>query len=133
MDGLPPRMTAVSRPYWDALNRDQISLQQCCDCKRFIFYPRRHCPHCAGRSLEWKDVCETATLYTWTIAEAPVSIAFQHLHRPVLAVAELLGTHVPTSIIKTSPERIKIGMKLSPVFDRATYPGITLLRFKAIE
>lgn len=133
MKGLPPRITETSRPFWDGLERGEIRLQQCSGCKRFVFYPRRHCPHCGGRDLQWTLASETPVLYSWTIAEAPVSAAYQHLVRPILAVAELHGVHLPTSIVDTEPERIRIGMKLQPVFDRTTYPGTTLLQFKAAD
>jgi uncharacterized protein len=129
MQGLSPRITPLSAPYWQALDHEQIRLQKCCDCGRFVFYPRSHCPFCASRSLEWAIASDTPRLYTWTIAERPVSAAFQHLRRPILAVAELHGVHLPTSIVETPPEEIRIGMELRPVFDRTSYPGVTLLRF----
>jgi uncharacterized protein len=134
MNGLPPRITSVAKPYWEGLQKGEgeIRLQQCDRCKRFVFYPRNHCPYCAGRELLWKVVEESATLYTWTVAEVPVSAAFQHLVRPVLAVADLRGAHLPTTLIETDPQQITIGMQLQPVFDRASYPGITLLRFRAL-
>lgn len=61
-----------------------------------------------------------------------VSAAFAHLVRPVLAVAELHGVHIPTSLVDTAPEQIVIGMPLQPVFDHETYSGFTLLRFRGI-
>jgi uncharacterized OB-fold protein len=130
VDGLAPLTTEVSRPYREALAREEIAFQQCLSCQRYVFYPRRHCPHCGGRRLEWRRVEAVATLYTWSIAEIPVSAAYTHLRKPVLAVAELHGVHLPTTLVDTPRKLIRIGMPLEPVFDRATYPGFTLLRFR---
>jgi uncharacterized protein len=132
MDGLMPLTTEVSRPYVEALAREEIALQQCLACQRYVFYPRRHCPHCASRRLEWRRVEAPASLYTWSIAEVPVSAAFTHLRRPVLAVAELHGVHLPTTLVDTPQGSIRIGMLLEPVFDRETYAGFTLLRFRGL-
>jgi hypothetical protein len=38
--------------------------------------------------------------------------------------------HLPTSIVETPPEEIRIGMELRPVFYRTSYSGVTLLRFR---
>ena len=130
--GLPPRATPTSRTYWSALAREEICLPNCRSCGRFFFYPRVFCPHCTSRDLTWLPATEPASLYTWSIAEVAVSAAFAHLVRPVLAVAELHGVHIPTSLVETAPERIVIGMPLQPVFDHETYSGFTLLRFRGI-
>jgi uncharacterized OB-fold protein len=130
MKGLPPRIHAFNRPWWDGLDRDAIVMQRCGDCERLVFYPRIHCPHCFGRNLSWEEVSETPTLFTWARAEASVSPAFDHLGPVLLAVADFAGAHVPTSLVDTPEEAVKVGMKLAPVFDRDSYPGVTLLRFR---
>ena len=133
MKGLPPRISAFSQPWWDALDREEIVMQRCDDCARLVFYPRPLCPHCHGRSLSWTEVVETPTLFTWAKAEASVSPAFDHLGPVILAVADFAGAHVPTSLVDTPEEAARIGMRLEPVFDRESYPGHTLLRFRALE
>jgi hypothetical protein len=130
MQGLPPRINEHNRPWWDGLDRGVIVMQRCDDCARLVFYPRIHCPHCFGRSLSWTEVDETPTLFTWAKAEASVSPAFDHLGPVILAVADFAGAHVPTSLVDTAEADVKIGMKLVPVFDRESYPGATLLRFR---
>jgi uncharacterized OB-fold protein len=131
MTGAPPLITEVSRPWWDALARGAIAMQRCDDCAGWVFYPRPFCPGCGGRSLTWTPVDGGATLYTWSIAAVPVSPAFAHLDGPVLAVATLAnGVRVPTTLIDAAREDVRIGMALAPVFDRTTYPDVTLLRFR---
>jgi uncharacterized OB-fold protein len=131
MAGAPPIVGEISQPWWDALARHEIAMQRCGTCESWVFYPRSFCPSCGGRSLEWSSVEPQATLYSWTVARAPVSKAFAHLEDPILAVAELSnGVRLPTVIRKAQPEEMRIGMALAPVFDDETYDGFTLLCFK---
>jgi uncharacterized OB-fold protein len=129
--GAPPVVTEVARPWWDALARCEVAVQACLACGEWVFYPRPFCPHCGGRALEWRAVDPASTLYTWTVAETPVSPHFAHLTRPVLAVVELgIGVRVPTTLVDVEPEAVRIGMALTPVFDADTYAGVTLLRYR---
>lgn len=129
--GAPPLITEVSRPWWDALARGDVMVQQCSACNHWIFYPRHFCPSCGARDPVWRLVDPAATLYTWSVARVALAPAFAHLEQPILAVAELgIGIRVPTSLCDVQPEDVRIGMALAPVFDRETYPGITLLRYR---
>jgi uncharacterized OB-fold protein len=130
MKGLAPRIHPANQPWWDALDRGEIVMQRCDDCARLIFYPRIHCPHCFSRNVSWTEVNEAATLFTWAKAEHSVSPAYDHLGPIILAVADFGGAHIPTTIVETAEEDIKVGMTLVPVFDRDSYPGLTLLRFR---
>jgi uncharacterized OB-fold protein len=129
--GHPPRISKTSEPFWTALRRERIVIQQCDDCNRWVFYPRLFCPHCSGTTLSWNPVSGGATLYSYSVAERPVSAAFKHLDRPVLAIVELdEGVRLPSRIVDVDPDAVTIGMPLAPVFDHETYQNATLLLFK---
>lgn len=131
MTGAPPLISDVSRPWWDALARGELTVQQCAACAHWVFYPRPFCTGCGARELVWRTVDANATLYTWSVARVAVAPAFEHLQQPILAVAELaIGIRIPTSLSDVQPEDVRIGMALAPVFDADTYPGITLLRYR---
>lgn len=133
MQGAPPIITDVSRPWWDALARQEVRLQRCDDCAHWVFYPRPFCPACGGRSLTWTQVPGEASLYTWSVAAVPVAPMFAHLDRPILAVAQLsVGVRVPTTLVDVDLADVRIGMRLAPVFDTETYPDVTLLRFRPV-
>lgn len=134
MNGAPPIVSAVSRPWWDALARREIAMQRCNDCASWVFYPRPFCPSCGGHSLNWAEVEGSATLYSWTVARVPVSKAFAHLDEPILAIAEFSnGVRLPTVIRDTQPEELQIGMGLEAVFDDAAYEEFTLLCFRPTQ
>lgn len=128
----PPRplISETSRPYWDGLRQDRILIQHCGACDSFIFYPRLLCPVCGG-APGWREVSGCATLYTFTLAEAPVSPDFRDADPLLLAVAELAeGVRIPTTLVDADADTISIGMALEPVFDHATFGDVTLLRFR---
>lgn len=128
-EGAPPLIREVSKPWWDALARGEMEIQNCAACEGWVFYPRHFCTHCGERDLHWKKVDPAATLYSWTIAEVPVAGMFAHLLRPVMAIAELgIGIRFPTTLVDVAAP--SIGMPLAPVFDSDTYPGVTLLRYR---
>ncbi|MDG2002214.1 MAG: zinc ribbon domain-containing protein [Novosphingobium sp.] len=134
MQGAPPVVDEISRPWWDALSRHEVAMQRCSDCASWVFYPRPFCPSCGGRSLTWTPVDAVATLYSWTVARVPVSKAFAHLEEPVLAIAELAnGVRLPTVIQDAQPEQLSVGMALKPVFDETAYEGFTLLYFRPAQ
>jgi uncharacterized OB-fold protein len=133
MKGLPPRINEANRPWWEGLDREAIVMPRCDDCHRLIFYPRIHCPYCFSRNVSWAEVTEAPTLFTWAKAEHSVSPAYDHLGPIILAVADFAGAHVPTTIVDTAEQDIEVGMTLIPVFDRESYPGFTLLRFKGAQ
>jgi len=131
MTGAPPLISAIARPFWDALVAHEIHIQRCEHCQSWVFYPRAFCPACSGHSLTWTQVAPAATLYSWTVARVPVAKAFAHLDKPILAVVELAnGVRLPTTLVDVAPEAVRIGMPLAPVFDASTYEGVTLLRFR---
>jgi uncharacterized protein len=126
-----PRITPITKPFWDALQADRIELQRCQDCQHWIFYPRLICPNCGARVLEWRSVSGRASLYTFSVADVPVSPDFADGVPHILAVAELEeGVRLATTLVHVKPEDVRVGMALSPVFDHTTFPDITMLRFR---
>lgn len=126
-----PLISDVSRPFWDGLRHERICIQQCKACESFIFYPRLLCPFCGGEP-GWREVSGRASLYTFTLAQAPVSPDFEDAGPLLLAIAELEeGVRIPTTLVDAGPEQVSIGMALEPVFDHATFGDITLLRYRA--
>jgi uncharacterized protein len=50
-----PRVTALTRPFWDGANERRLMIQRCTvpACGKALFYPRVCCPHCKSPALEW--------------------------------------------------------------------------------
>lgn len=46
-----PTVNPLTESFWQKTSEHILQLQQCNDCQRAIFYPRRHCPHCWSETL----------------------------------------------------------------------------------
>ncbi|WP_269112419.1 Zn-ribbon domain-containing OB-fold protein [Burkholderia territorii] len=74
----PPRVTAVTRPFWDALRAGQFRTTRCVACRTLTFPPKTFCPHCWSREIEWCELSGRGTLYSATIVHAAPA-AFREL------------------------------------------------------
>ena len=68
-----PTATATSRPFWEALTRHEVHIQQCSACEAWIYYPRAFCPECLSPELAWTRISGNGTLYSFTIARRPTA------------------------------------------------------------
>jgi len=50
-----PRVTEVTRPFWEGANERELMIQRCADpaCGKAVFYPRVCCPFCQSPDLTW--------------------------------------------------------------------------------
>lgn len=125
-----PQATKISAPFWQALNDNQVKIQQCNSCDGWTFFPRNHCSHCLSHDLDWKEVSGEGTLYSYTLTRIPTMPEFADEMPQALAVVELTqGVRVNTTLIDVAEEDIKIGMPVKAVFDKVSKDGETLLRF----
>jgi uncharacterized OB-fold protein len=57
--------TVDSEAFWRACDLCEFRLPQCCACKRYSYFPRRHCPHCGGRELTFESAPTTGTVHSF--------------------------------------------------------------------
>ena len=84
----PPRVSAFSRPFWQALDQGRLITTHCGVCDRYSFPPRNLCRQCWSRSVQWVPLKPFGTLYSFTrvhivpgafSAQAPYSIGIVDL------------------------------------------------------
>lgn len=72
----PPRVSAFTQPFWNALAEGRLITTQCCSCGKLTFPAKPICPHCWSAKVEWSDLRGSGTLYSWTrIHAAPAVFA----------------------------------------------------------
>lgn len=113
-----PTITAVTKPFWDGAARRELLIQQCSDCKKYVFYPRTHCPHCWSNNLDWKAASGKAQLKTYSIVHRPGGHpGWQAIAPYPVAVVELEeGPSMMTQILTDAPESLKMGDQLRVKF-----------------
>jgi hypothetical protein len=126
-----PLATATSRPFWEALTRHEVQIQQCSDCEAWIYYPRAFCPECLSPDLEWKQVSGSGTLYSFTIARRPTAPFWADEVPQLIAVVELdEGPRLTSTLCNVEEGDIRVGMRLKPLFDDVAGKEVTLLRYE---
>lgn len=124
-----PRWSFETKPYWDALHRDELLYQTCESCAEVIFFPRAVCPYCLGDKVAWHKSKGEGKVYSFTV---------QHYPGPpappiVLGIVELdEGYYMFTQFLPPNVDDIAIGTLVSVVFDRVS-PELVLPKFKLSE
>jgi len=70
----PPRVTAFTRPFWDALAEGRFLVTRCEGCGRHSFPPKPICPHCWTDVVAWEERSTDGRVYSWTRVHAGPAI-----------------------------------------------------------
>ncbi len=126
-----PLATPTSQPFWEALTRHEVQIQQCGDCGAWIYYPRAFCSKCLSPELEWKEISGRGTLYSFTIARRPTAPFWADDVPQLIAVVELdEGPRLTSTLCNVEESDIRVGMRLQPLFDDVSDKGVTMLRYE---
>ena len=63
---LAPRVSAFTRPFWDALSDGRLISTRCRQCGRVSFPPKPLCRSCWSEDIEWIDLPSNGALYSLT-------------------------------------------------------------------
>ena len=120
----------VTRPFWEGARERRLVMPRCTACGHMFFYPRSECPECMADGIEWVQVSGSGTVYSFTIVRQPADPAFRDDVPYPYAIVELdEGPRMVTTIVGCDPEEVRIGMRVTTVFDDVT-PEWTLVKFR---
>jgi uncharacterized OB-fold protein len=107
---LEPPVSEVAQPFWDATRREELVLQWCSDCARFIWYPREVCPICLESTLEWRPAAGAGTVYAVSAhhragpgrdpADLPYAVALITLDE---------GVRMMSNVVHVDADAVKVG------------------------
>ncbi len=119
MKGKPlPRVTEVTRPYWDAARAGRFVIQRCGRCRRFVHYPRPWCPHCWSTELDWVEASGRGEVVTYTAVHQAPSPAFAVGAPYVLAVVRLAeGPQMMANVVHIQPREMRVGLPVRVTFE----------------
>jgi uncharacterized OB-fold protein len=129
-EGFRPVITPLDAPFWDALRRHELVVQQCDECEQLRFVPSERCRNCGSPSATWVPVSGDAIVYTFSIVHRAPTPAYQADAPYAIAYVELAeGPRMPTRLVDVAPDAVAIGMALEVVFDDVD-DDLTLYRFR---
>jgi uncharacterized OB-fold protein len=114
-----PDIDEVSRFYWDAAGREELAVQCCSSCRRYVFPPTVACPRCLSETLVPTRVSGRGRVHAFTVARQTFDPSFEVPY--VLALVELEEdpeVRILTNIVGSAPEEVTGGAPTEVVFER---------------
>ena len=125
-----PTNVELSKPFWEATKRHELSLPHCNTCSANFFYPRERCPECLSDDLGWAQASGKGHVYSFTIIEQAVNPEFRGDLPYIYSIIELdEGPRMIANVVECGLEDVKIDMPVEAVFDDVT-SDVTLVKFK---
>jgi uncharacterized protein len=132
-EGFRPEITPLDAPFWDALRRHELLVQQCATCGRLRFVPTELCPHCFSPAATWSAVSGRGRVYTFSVVHRAPTPLYQAEAPYALAYVELdEGPRMPARLVDVDPATVEVGMPVEVVFDDVD-DDLTLYRFRPQE
>ena len=119
-----PRVSAFTRPFWDALSQGQLTSTRCQLCGIVSFPPRNLCRGCWSRDLAWVDLATHGTLYSFTRVhvapgafrgDTPYAIGIVDLHQGPRLMCRMIG-EVDTQHLDGPVEMLVLQYQDGPLF-----------------
>ena len=125
-----PRMTEVSRPFWEGAKERKLMLQRSRKTGQYVFYPRPVSPFGADDTLEWTEASGRGHIFAFTVAREPTAAHFAGKAPYVIAVVELEeGPRMTANILDCDPEAVHAGMPVETTYVDIS-PDRTLVQFR---
>lgn len=108
--------------FYKYISQGKLIGGKCKKCGKIHLPPRPLCDKCFSKEFEWTQIQPKGKLLTYTIIYvAPPQ--FEQMAPYAVGIIQLENNlKIPGMIKEVSPEQIKIGMKLTIVFDSTTAP-----------
>lgn len=128
-----PRLTEVSRPYWEAARQGVLRVKRCLACRGWVHYPRRWCPQCWSTSLEPVDASGSGRVVSFTIVHQAPEESFAADLPYVLAIIQLAeGPTMLANIIGADAHAVAIDDPVRVRFeDRGS--GVMVPQFERVD
>lgn len=119
-----PRISAFTRPFWQALGEGRLISTRCTQCERISFPPRNLCRGCWSQDLDWIDLALQGTLYSFTRvhvapgafrSDTPYAIGIIDLHKGPRLMCRLIG-EIETRHLDQSMQMLVLDYEDGPLF-----------------
>ena len=126
-----PVLNPDNAGFWEGVQRHELVIQRCKQCRTWIHPPRPMCPECRSLEKEWAACKGTGVIYSWVIYREPPHPGFKTPYSVVLVQLEE-GVRLVSSMVGIEPEEISIGMPVEVVFED-TVEGLTIPKFRRAD
>jgi uncharacterized OB-fold protein len=125
-----PKVTRLSRPFWEGAKRHELLLLNCNGCGKVWFPPSSCCPQCLSTDIAWKPSSGRGKVWSWIVMWQRYFPAFEGDIPYNVAYVELdEGPKLMTNLVDVAPEAIRCDMPVEVVFEDVT-EEISLPKFR---
>ncbi len=120
-----------TREFWSGTKDKQFRYQQCENCNKVVFYPRRHCTGCTSGKLIWKTASGAGKVYTFSVIRQSYHPFFRNLVPYAVAWVDLEeGPRVLSNIVgvKDPLTEVSIGQDVMLEWEEHEEVSIPLFR-----
>jgi uncharacterized OB-fold protein len=104
-----PTTTALSEPFWKAVDAGKLVIQHCKSCDQSVFYPRSLCPHCWSDALHWVTATGQGVLKSYSRVWKPGHPGWIPAAPYFVGLVEMAEGPTMLSHILTEKETISVG------------------------
>ncbi len=107
--------------FYDSLREGKLTTTKCKDCGKVHWPPRLICPECLSGNLEWVDMPETGTIYSYTVAYGGLPPELVDKAPIVYGLIDFdNGVRMLSAVIDSKPEEVKTGLEVEMVVGKVT-------------
>lgn len=130
VDGFPqPYRLMDAEPYWQALERRELTYQHCTACDEAIWPAHSLCPQCGGKTLEWRESKGRGALYSHSTVGRGPTPAWQAIAPYTVGFVELEEGYFLFTQIEGDPAEMKIGRAVEVDFVKRGNQTLPVFRF----
>ncbi|MCH8191772.1 MAG: OB-fold domain-containing protein [Chloroflexi bacterium] len=132
---LPDLDRPETRPFWEACQRGELTIQRCGDCGADIWYPQTVCERCNSWNVHWRTLSGRGVVYSWIVVRHGLHPYFADKLPFAVALVELDDAptvRMTTNILDCPVEDIHIGMPVEVVFQKVN-EKLTMPYFRRAE
>lgn len=128
--GYLPIQYPEEEPYWDALRKGELRLQQCQDCRKVRYPIGPVCPGCLSPKADWAVMSGRGVVSSYVVFWKAWAPWLQARVPYVVAQVELEeGPRLTTNLLNIEPPDVSIGLEVRAAYERRT-ADIVLLQFE---
>lgn len=125
-----PVIQPWSKLFWNAARERRLLIQECRDCGKKIFYPKKYCPECRSTDIGWVESSGEGKVYSFSTLYLGVHPKFEEDAPYTIAIIELNeGVRLMSNIVNCDPQDIQCDMPVKVTFEDVT-EEITLPKFE---
>ncbi|MGE0598442.1 MAG: Zn-ribbon domain-containing OB-fold protein [Dehalococcoidia bacterium] len=124
-----PEADETSRPFWDGAMDGRLMLMRCADCHQWRLPSRQHCDNCLSDEFTWEQASGKGTVRTFGVMHQKYHPGWAAIAPYNVTIVELEeGPRLPTNIVGTSNDNIRVGMPVIVEFEQ--HEDVALPKFR---